>query len=384
MKKTDLKLFSFLVLCIILLGLASAIQQVHIHFIPGPKPTEAPAVIEKAKLTYVPQFVLISFDGSKSIDIWKDIRAFKDEMKAASTTMNVTHYINTAYFLTNETRYQYQGPEHEAGKTNIGIADGVEDIRARINEVNASIASGDEIAVHTTGHFSGLHWTSENWQKELVSFNDILFGLDKMYPDAHLPKLNLATSSIIGFRAPYLDHDAQLYTSLHTLPNYRYDSTEVAVHADNWPFRDSKGLWHIPLGSMNRSGRNILAMDYNWYLQDSDTKNILKKGTPEWQAVYDKTLDGLRGYFKHNYDSNHAPVLVGYHFEKWNDSVYWEVLKTFAHEVCGKPQVQCGTFKELVDYLDEYGLPNDAKKMQVTAAAGEVVSAHLVDGEHNE
>lgn len=359
MSKNDFKIFNFLVLCIILIGLASAVKNIKI--IPSflqIKETPSPEVTP-AKLSYTPQFVLISFDGSKAVSIWKDIREFKDQMNASGTPLNVTHFINAAYFLTNENKDLYQGPHQERGYTNIGVSEDLEHIRTRIEEVNKAIADGDEIAVHTVGHLSGLHWAKEDWLQELESFNAIMFGLDKIYPDAHLPPLNLKATDIIGFRAPYLDHDQNLYEALHELPQYKYDTSEVGDDSE-WPTKDTHGLWHIPLGmvELGPNRTHILAMDYNWYLHDTNTKNTLTQGTAEWQRVYENTLKAMLDYFNHNYTGKRAPVLIGYHFSMdWNDGVYWKALKDFAREVCGKPEVKCGTFKELVNYMNEYGTP---------------------------
>ena len=375
MTKNDFKIFNFLVLCIILLGFASAVKQV--TFYRGPfhhaVPSQTPASTTTAppKLTYIPQFVLVSFDGSRAIDIWEMITQLKQEMRAQGKPLNVTHFINTAYFLTDKTREIYQGPHKSRGKTNIGISEDLEHIRSRINEVNKALADGDEIAVHTVGHFSGLLWSKEDWKSELEQFNSILFGLDKLYPDASLPKLNLTMKDVIGFRAPYLDHGPGLFEALHEVSRYRYDTSEVGA-TNSWPWKDKKGLWRIPLGSMNRGGekRRIIAMDYNWYFHDSKAVDIIKKGTTEWTKIFDDTSKGLLEYFNENYTGNRAPVLFGYHFERWNDGVYMEVLKKVLGEVCGKPEVRCGTFKELVDYLDEYGIPHTA--LALTASAGDV------------
>lgn len=351
MSKNDLKIFSFLILCIILIGLASALRQVHIQFAPHPK------VVQIPKLDYVPQFVLISFDGSKSVDIWKDIRALKDEMKASGTPINVTHFLNAAYFLTEETRNLYTGPGQGMGRTNIGISDGIEDIRARITEANMAIADGDEIAPHTVGHFSGLSWSKEDWENELSSFDRIMFGLDTIYSNENLPQLHLKKEDIVGFRAPYLDKSPGLYEALHTL-QYRYDSSEVGIGND-WPAQDKEGMWHIPLGTLyvGPNKTPILAMDYNIYVHDTQAIDSMKKDTEEWKRAYADTLMGWREYFDRNYNGSRAPVLVAYHFGKWNDSLYWEVLKDLTRQVCGKPEVRCGTFRELVEYLDEYGVP---------------------------
>jgi hypothetical protein len=359
MNKNNLKTFNFLVLCIVLLGVTSALQNIHITFAPFPKKKPEPVVVEKPKLTYVPQFVLISFDGSRANDLWKDLRDFKMALKAEGKKLNYTFFINTAYFLTPETRNFYIPPQNPVGHTTIGIATNAEDIRARILEINAAIQGGDEIEPHTTGHHSGRTWSKEEWEQEMASFDAILFGVDKLYPNANLPKVNLKQEDLIGFRAPYLDTSAGLYEMLHANPRYKYDTSGVSEGTE-WPVKDSSGLWRIPLGTLYVGPNRIpiLAMDYNLYVHDSNAADALTRGTAAWQKAHDEMLQAWLDYFNHNYTSNRAPVLVGYHFGQWNDGLYWDVMKEFAREVCGKPEVDCGTFRELVSYMDEYGVPN--------------------------
>jgi hypothetical protein len=356
MKKDDLKILSFLIICLVLIGLASALRNIHITFFAFPKKqTVEPA----PRLTYVPQFVLFSFDGSRAVELWKDLHAFKEKLASDGKQIKYTFFINTAYFLTNETRDFYHPPHNPIGHTNIGIASDVEDIRARIHELNAAVASGDEIAPHTTGHHSGLGWSKEDWESEMNSFDSILFGLDKLYPEAHLPPINLKPTDIAGFRAPYLDKSPGLYEMLHANPRYTYDSSEIQGATDEWPTKDGEGLWHIPLGLlyMGSNRTPVLAMDYNIYVRNSGAQDVIKKGTEEWERDHDEMLAAWRDYFNRNYTKNRAPVLVGYHFGQWNDALYWTVMKEFATEVCGKPEVVCGTFKDLVSYMNDYGVP---------------------------
>ncbi len=58
-------------------------------------------------------------------------------------------------------------------------------------------------------------------------------------------------------------------------------------------------------------------------------------------------------YFRKEYNGSRAPINIGHHFSMWNDGVYWEALKDFAQEVCGKENVSCTSYAKLVDYLDK-------------------------------
>ncbi len=347
--RNDLKTFYFIILCIILLGIFSAVEKVSrkpkVYIVPNQK-------IEKQTYDYVPQFVIFSFDGAKSIDIWKETRKFANEMTAIGKPLKYTYFINTAYFLTDENKTIYTGPHKNPGTTNIGISDGIEDIRQRIKQINLAKEEGHEIASHTVGHFSGRSWSKEEWTQEFNSFKDILFGLDKIYPNDNLPKLNLTPNDIIGFRAPYLDISPGLYESLHD-DHVAYDSSEVSQD-NGWPTKDENGMWHFPLGvtRLNPESNSIIAMDYNIYARQTSALNQIHKGTTAWHQMYNDTLYGYENYFNSNYSGNHAPVLIGHHFENWNDNVYWYAMKEFAYEVCGKPQVVCTSFKDVVDYLN--------------------------------
>lgn len=309
--------------------------------------------------SYIPQFVLLSFDGSKSVDMWRKIRVFKTEMTTFDKPINFTHFINAAYFLTEETKDLYTGPNKIRGTSEIGFSDDLESLKKRIVEVNKAKESGDEIASHAVGHFSGSYWSKEDWLEEFNSFENILFDLPNIYPNENLPILNLARTDIVGFRAPFLDKSSGLYEALHE-KHFLYDTSEVGRSNEDWPRKDKEGLWHIPMGNLNFEGRTILAMDYNLWMHHMRTgENDLKRGTPEWDRVYKKLLKSFLDYFDENYNTNRAPVLIGYHFEEWNGGVYWEALKEFAREVCGKPEVECKSFKELVEYMEEYGVPKN-------------------------
>lgn len=360
MRKDNHKILYSFLFCIVLLFILSTIPFIKIIF--SPSPPEKKQATVPPPLDYIPQFVLISFDGSKSVDIWKDIRLFKEEINSKQSDskqkrLNFTHFINAAYFLTDDTKNIYKGPDKAIGKSNIGVSEDIEHIKTRIFEINQALADGDEIAPHTVGHFSGKDWTKDQWMEELASFDRIIFGLDMIYPDAHLPELNLSRNDIVGFRAPYLDKSPGLYDALRE-KHFLYDTSEIGT-GDDWPTKDANGLWHIPLGIIFIGDRKtkILAMDYNIFMRDTQVKNILKKGTSAWNKVHDETLAAFMEYFNKSYKGNRAPVLMGYHFQNWNDGVYWEVMKDFAREVCGKPEVRCATFQELVKYMEMNGVP---------------------------
>ena len=357
MEKTTKQRIALIGICILILAPFYLLSR---SLTPKPK--------EVTKPTYTPQFIIFSFDGSKSIDMWKETRDFEHTMKAAAKPLNFTYFINAAYFLTPDKKDLYQAPRQDRGQSNIGFSEDLGHLRIRILAVNEAVADGDEIASHTAGHYWGGEWSAEEWLKEFRSFNALLFGTDTNYPEAHLPKLNLTQRDIVGFRAPALSIGPTLYIAL-SLSDFTYDSSEVG-NGREWPKKDSTGIWHIPLGTvhLNHGRSPVVAMDYSIRASEkkivgSDTeiesgeKGDLKKGTPAWNAVYHDVLGSYLDYFEKNYKSNRAPVLIGHHFATWDNFLYWEAMKEFAVQVCGKPEVRCGTFKDLVKYMNDYGVP---------------------------
>jgi peptidoglycan/xylan/chitin deacetylase (PgdA/CDA1 family) len=304
------------------------------------RPHQAPT----KKYSDHPQFVLFSFDGSKSNDIMTKTRNFAQEMKAQGKPIHFTYFVNASYFLTREEGQSYQGPGEATGKTNIGFAESKKDIAKRIEGFNLAVDEGHEIGSHTVGHFDGKNWSKEDWEKEFESFNAIL------------APLGLKQKEIIGFRAPYLSVNPALFKALGEM-HFRYDTSDVSKK-DEWPIKDKNGVWHIPLGMMKLeySRQETISMDYSLWMAQSKVEERAKKGTELWNTYHKELVDGYMHYFKSHYDGKRSPVVVGDHFGEWNDDVYWEALKAFATQVCGLPDVYCSTYKEFVDYLDSVSL----------------------------
>lgn len=270
------------------------------------------------------QFVLLSFDGSESLVMWQRTRDFAKKMKQENKPLNFTYFISSVYFLP---------PETKDVPSKIGYSKSAEDIPKRVEQIKLAQVEGHEIASHLNGHFDGSKWSKENWVSEFDLFN------------------KLSPVKVSGFRAPLLGRNKELYS---ILPKYgiKYDSSGVGKMGD-WPVKNSYGTWELPLVSIGfPGGKTTLSMDYNIYLAQTNAKDILRKGTPQWNRYYQQTLSGFQNYFNYNYKRNRAPVIIGNHFSVWNDTLYWEAMKGFAQNVCGLPDVKCGTFGELVEYLE--------------------------------
>jgi hypothetical protein len=296
-----------------------------------------------------PQFVVLSFDGSKSNETWKEIRAFASEMKEKSAPLHFTFFISAVYLLNPENANTYSPPGHDQGDSQIGFSEGPKATKERIRQINAAFSEGHEIASHAAGHFNGMRWSYEDWKKELSFFDDLIFNVQAN--NSIIEKIALGKSDIIGFRAPELGANSAMMKALAD-SGYLYDASGVG-YAHLWPKKNAAGIWEFPLMTITfvHSGANTISMDYSMYVDQTQGKDLAKKGTELWNTLYTDIVDTYTAYFNKNYQGNRAPISIGHHFTMMNDGVYWEAMKSFAREVCGKPEVICGSYRDLVQYL---------------------------------
>ena len=313
------------------------------------------ADVDKVEIRYgtsTPQFVLLSFDGSKSLDMWKQTREFAQKMNNENKPLHFTYFINSIYLLTEEKKDAYESPKGVKGDSLIGFSNSEEDVTRRVAEIKKAFEDGHEIASHTAGHFPGQNWSEEFWKKEFTSFQNLIDDVSKNNPSVIVPDISFLKNEIVGFRAPELGVNDVMYKSLKAL-NFSYDSSGIGL-GDKQPEKDEYGIWHIPLNTIKIGDNNTFAisMDYSlWVLQSYGVEEV-KNGTDTWNKYFNDVKKSYMEYFDRNYKNNRAPVVIGNHFSLWNDGVYWEATKSFAEDVCGKPEVYCVTFKEYVRYLN--------------------------------
>ncbi len=322
------------------------------------------SVMSSAQKSYAvasdtPQFVVLSFDGSKSLPMLEETLDFQKKMQAERKPLHFTYFINAAYFLTKETGKLYHPPGEKAGVSNIGFSDTAETIPERVALFNAAHAAGNEIASHSVGHFNGSHWTYGDWRQEFRQFNSILFHTVENNTSVKIAPWSIKPNDIVGFRAPNLGINAALYQALHDA-HFTYDASGVA-RGGNWPEKDINGIWRIPLGMITIGAQQtpVIAIDYSIWKYQIAPKEVVKQGSEKWNSYFKDVTKAYMDYFDHNYNGSRAPVVIANHFTKWNDGVYWEAMKTFAEEVCGKVNVRCTTFSELVHYLEVTGAPRE-------------------------
>lgn len=302
------------------------------------------------------QYVVLAFDGSRSISMWQATRDFAEEMAAKGKPVHFTYFINTSYLLAYQNRMLYAPPGHATGTSPIGFASSEKDVANRLEQMNAAQREGHEIGCHLTGHYDGSGWSEADWSQEFKSFFDIIAQVGTLN---HLEKeplerrtLQLPPEGMAGFRAPNLGVNEHLWPVLKQYP-FAYD-TSLTDKLGAWPSKRAHGLWEFPLTRIPFAGSptsSLLSMDYNFYFKQSQAVDTAMRGTPLWERHEGEVLRSYRDYFARSYNGNRAPIFIGHHFSLWNDGVYWEALKTFAEETCGKPEVRCVSYKEVMEEL---------------------------------
>ncbi len=135
--------------------------------------------------------------------------------------------------------------------------------------------------------------------------------------------------------------------------NLGKETTNISWPKGTFKKKDAHGVWRFPLAAIPVGDHMTISMDYNFYMHQTGSVDIAKRGDELYQKIHDDTKKAFVEYFEKNYQGNRAPVYMGNHFALWNDGVYWEVMKDFAREVCIKPEVRCVSYGELTDWLDK-------------------------------
>jgi peptidoglycan/xylan/chitin deacetylase (PgdA/CDA1 family) len=137
----------------------------------------------------------------------------------------------------------------------------------------STVAAGHEIADHTVNHFNGgsavisledccraRDWSVAQWTAEITSCRTTLTD----------PRFGLGAKDVIGFRAPFLSYNDNLFTALHNL-EFAYDSSLPNCFDDeedgtncSWPYSldngspDADALDHKLLKQLSSTQHPIL------------------------------------------------------------------------------------------------------------------------------
>jgi hypothetical protein len=295
-----------------------------------------------------PQFIVVSFDGAGSHQKWQFWQGV-----ARQANMRFTAFLSGVYLVGIEHRAAYRGPGHRPGQSSIGFPP-TESVQRLILDLNGAWRSGEEIGTHYNGHFcagSGYHgqrWTTADWSSELQQFHTFFTRYREVNGDPGLPELQVPAGSVRGGRTPCLEgRPNQLMPALRS-HGFSYDSS--GVHAGiAWPRRNSYGIWEFPLAYVRLAGSRsgVISMDYNFWVKQ--TGNPPGAGnsvadSAQIQATYQRMYDTA-------YHGNRAPLILGNHFNSWNNDAYAHALASFALTACHRPDTYCVPYRDVIRWM---------------------------------
>lgn len=195
-------------------------------------------------------------------------------------------------------------------------------IERRIRNTRFIQSRGHELASHGMRHDHGRAWTSALWNAEFEAY------------DAYMQQV-VGITAPVGFRAPYLEAASPLF-DVEAARGMRYDASRATHSEHAWPRRrPGTSLWMIgvPTIPVRRLGRSILSFDDSFRLR---------------QLTDDEVLEAYNTEFDARYAGSRAPMIVASH------GGYFPQAIRFARRVCRMPHVRCGSFQDLVAYLDAH------------------------------
>jgi hypothetical protein len=310
----------------------------------------------------------VSFDGAGWHEKWQYWFSIQQQVP-----FHFTANLTGLYLLDEAHKDAYQGPGHAPGATALGPSSWNTPAEAKqeIIDLNQAYASGDEIATHFNGHFcdtagtspGGNSWKTADWNNELDQFFSFLNNYASIDQIPGIAKLNFTSADITGERTPCLEgNQEQLYPALIA---HHMDYDQSFTHRGiSWPTQSPKykiwnmGMAEFPMhGNAKGHGPNHfqITMDYNfWYTQEyneatgqmSDTSQAQSDAdSAQVTATYQDMLDGAMA-------GSHAPLLLGNHFNEWNNNAYTTALGNFMLNNCNRDGVYCVTYRDVVDWMN--------------------------------
>jgi hypothetical protein len=320
--------------------------------IPSATPVEMPVAeslppVKLAPGEKPPQFVVFSFDGAGSTERWKYYRDI-----AKNTNSKFTYYLSGPYWLPDAKKNLYDPPNFPIGYSEVGFGGTDAEVRERAEQAQLAFDEGSEIGTHFNGHMCGAKgvaaFDSAAWSDELEQWYRIVEDWRTNANASDAAANPFTRKDVIGARTPCLEGKRSIFLPVLEKNGFRYDTSGWGYL--QWPKKtESTSLWDIPLQVMKMAGtgRQVLSMDYNFYEIQGKVTTPASRATMQDQMVrtYRNAFDGV-------YAGNRAPLIIGHHFAEWNLGVYHDALGSFMRETCGKPEVKCVNFTQLVDWLD--------------------------------
>jgi hypothetical protein len=298
-----------------------------------------------------PQFIVVSFDGVGWHEKWQYFNSI-----SAKVQFHFTGFLTGLYLLSEKTKDKYQGPGHGVGKSSVGWT-APADVPVQVADLNQAYRSGNEIGSHFNGHFcagdgpSGNDWSTGQWNNELDQFMNLITNVrsNNALPG---PGLVFGPSEVIGERTPCLEGTPeQLYPALQA-HHMTYDSS-FTRRGISWPTQSKQyKIWQMGMAEfpVHDTSHFQVTMDYNFYYTQ---RGATSKGVTASQSAVDSAQ--VQATYQDMYDAttagNRAPLILGNHFNDWNNNAYTTALGGFLLANCGKPDTYCVPFRDVVAWM---------------------------------
>jgi len=318
-----------------------------------------------------PQFIVLSFDGVGWHEKWQYWKSIQDRVP-----FHFTGFLSGTYMLSTETRKKYDGPgdgpHHGPGQASISFSEPA-DLPVEIADLNDALKRGDEIGSHFNGHFcqdnppGADQWNTGDWNNELGQFFALIKNVD--VNNGITDRLNLPAAEIKGERTPCLEGTQDgLYPALQG-HGMTYD-TSFTRNGLYWPTQTTQfmtggyKIWQLGMSAFPIEGPVLdypsrhkqLTMDFNYYYSQRHNSSI---GVTPDQSAKDsaQVLATYNAMFDAVHSGNRAPMILGNHFEAWNNNAYTKALGSFVLAKCGQPDVKCLPFRDLIAWMNAQDPP---------------------------
>ncbi len=229
----------------------------------------------------------------------------------------------------------------------------------QINDLNQSLAQGNEIGTHFNGHFcsdnppGGNDWNTDDWNNELDQFFSLVKNVNANNGLPATTKLNLDPSEVKGERTPCLEgHAEDLFPALKA-HGMTYDSS-FTRRGISWPTKSTDNkIWQIGMAEFPMHGTSHfqITMDYNFYYTQ---RNASSDGVTPAQSATDsaQVQATYQDMYNATYHGNRAPLILGNHFNAWNNDAYSDAIGNFVLANCGKPNTYCVPFRDVIAWMN--------------------------------
>jgi hypothetical protein len=296
-----------------------------------------------------PQFVVVSFDGAGNHEKWDFWKRVADQ-----SGMRFTGFLSGVYLVSASHKTAYHGPGHNPGASSIGFSDDESTVRQEVLDLNDAWRRGYEIGTHYNGHFCGGAgysvgaWNTADWTSELQQFFKFYQHYRQVNADPTLPALEVPMSSIKGGRTPCLE--GRMNQLMPALKHYgfAYD-TSGNRNGIAWPSRNKYGIWEFPMAYIPLAGRNsgVISMDYNFWVKQTGNPPSSGDSVGDSQQI----VATYQQMYQAAYTGNRAPLVLGNHFNSWNNNAYSNALATFVENICHKPNTYCVPYRDVIRWM---------------------------------